>query len=71
MGNIGCCVTTGIDEGVVAKDNAVPELCVYDRARYAKAHKTRIFKNEDVAMELYFGAGCCDMGNIFASFARP
>ena len=53
-------------EGVVVKDDAVLELCV-------RAMLKRISQNDEDTMvfQVYFSAGCCDMRNLSASFARP
>ena len=59
-------------EGVVVKDDALLELCVRGRACYGAMLK-RITQNDEGTMvfQVYFSAGCCDMRNLSASFARP
>ena len=56
-------------EVVAVQDDAVLELCVRGRARYAQ----RISQNDEVTkvFRVYFSAGCCNMRNLLASFARP
>ncbi len=56
-------------KSVVVKDDAVLDFCVRGRARYAQAH----IQNEEVTkvFQVHFSAGCCDMRNLSASFARP
>ena len=51
---------------VVAKDDAVLELCICGRALCSS-------QNDEVTIvfQVYFSAGCCDMRNLSASFARP
>ena len=51
------------------KDDAGLEFCVRGRARYALAH----VQNDEVTIvfQVNFSAGCCDMRNLSASFARP
>ena len=51
-------------EGVVVKDDAVLELRVRCCKFNAQAHAIIVFHE-------YFNAGCCDMRNLSAPFARP
>jgi hypothetical protein len=55
-------------EGVVVKDDAVLELSICGCARYAQ-----VSQNDEVTrvFQVYFSAGCCNVWNLSASFARP
>ena len=56
-------------EGVVVKDDAVLELRVRCCTCNAQAH---VPKDEaPIVFHEYFNAGCCDMRNLSAPFARP
>jgi len=43
-------------EGVVVKDDAVLELCVCGRARYAQVSQNEV----TMVFQVYFSAGCCN-----------
>ena len=56
-------------EGVVVKDDAVLELRVRCCTCNAQAHVPK--RRGHHRVHEYFNAGCCDMRNLSAPFARP
>ena len=56
-------------EGVVVKDDAVLELRVV--AAHAMLRHMSQKDEATIVFHEYFNAGCCDMRNLSAPFARP
>ena len=56
-------------EGVVVKDDAVLELRVH--AAHAMLRSMSQKDEATIVFHEYFNAGCCDMMNLSARFARP
>ena len=56
-------------EGVVVKDDAILELRVGYCTCNAQAHVPK--DDATIVFHEHFNAGCCDMRNLSAPFARP